>query len=101
MNQITKYEQEAVQCQKLAELSSETDRRDLIEMAADWHPLADKVRQREANPHLREADPQEQEPAPVTSWPKSPEPSDTPVRQKRPLAKKARTPVQTVVRKSR
>jgi hypothetical protein len=91
----------AVECRKLAELSNETDRRALIEMAADWHALADKVRQREANPRLREANPQEQEPAPVSSPPKSPEPSDTPVRPKRPLAKKARTPVQTVVLKSR
>jgi hypothetical protein len=85
----------------LAELSNETDRRALIEMAADWHALADKVRQREANPHLREENPQEQEAAPISSSPKSPEPSNTPVRLKRSLAKKARTRVQTVVRKSR
>jgi hypothetical protein len=94
MDRISKYEACAVQCEKLAELSNETDRRALIEMAADWHALADKVRQREANS-------QEQEPAPVSSSPKSPEPSKTPVRVKRPLARKARTPVQTVVRKSR
>jgi hypothetical protein len=86
----------------LAELSNETDRRALIEMAADWHALADKVRQREAeNPRLGEANQQEQEPAPVSSSPKSPEPSNTPVWPKRPLAKKARTPVQTIVFKSR
>ena len=101
MNQISKYEGRAVQCLKLAELSNKTDRRALIEMAADWHALADKVRQREANPRLGEASPQEQEPAPVSSPPKSPEPSNTPVRLKRPLAKKARTPVRTVVIRSR
>ena len=101
MNRISKYEERAVQCEKLAELSNETDRRALIEMAADWHALADKVRQREANPHLREANPQEQEPAPVSSSPKSPEPSNRPVPLKRPLTKKARTPVQTVFLKSR
>ena len=102
MNQISKYEERAVQCEKLAELSNETDRRALIEMAADWHALADKVRQREAeNPRLGEANQQEQEPAPVSSPPKSPEPSNTPVRLKRPLAKKARTPVRTVVIRSR
>jgi hypothetical protein len=94
MNLISKYEERAVQCQKLAELSNETDRRALIEMAADWHALADKVRQREANP-------QEQEPVPVSSPQKSPESSDTRVWVKRPPAKKARTPVQTVVLKSR
>jgi hypothetical protein len=99
MNRISKYEERAVQCEKLAALSNETDRRALIEMAADWHALADKVRQREANPHLREANPQKQEPASVSSSPKSPEPSDAPVRPKRPLAKKARPPLQTVVRK--
>jgi hypothetical protein len=38
---------------RLAELSNERDRRALVQMAADWHALADKVRQREANPNLR------------------------------------------------
>jgi hypothetical protein len=101
MNRISKYEERAVQCLKLAELSNETDRRALIEMAADWHALADRVRQREANPHLGEANPQEREPAPVSSSPKSPEPSDAPVWPKRPPAKKAWTPVLTEVFKSR
>jgi hypothetical protein len=94
MDQISKYEERALQCEKLAGLSNEMDRRALVEMAADWHALAEKVRQREANT-------QEQEPAPVSSPPKSLEPSNSPVRLKRPLAKKARTPVRTEVRKSR
>ena len=69
------------------------DRRGLIQMAEDWHALADKVRQREANP-------QEQEPEPVAARPKSPEPSEPPLRPKRPQ-RKARMPVQTVILKSR
>jgi hypothetical protein len=94
MNRISKYEEHAVECLKLANSSNEKERRDLVQMAEDWQALADKVRQREANP-------QEQKPAPIFSTPKSPEHSDTSVRMKRPLVKKARTPVQTVVRKSR
>jgi hypothetical protein len=101
MNQISKYEERAVECLKLANSCDEKDRRDLVQMAEDWQALADKVRQREANPPLPEANPQEPKPAPIFSSLKSPEHSDSPVRLKRPLAKKARTPVQTVVRKSR
>jgi hypothetical protein len=62
-------------------------------MAEDWRALADKVSQREANPH-------EQEPAPVAARPDSPEPLAPPLRPKRPQ-KKARTPVQTIILKSR
>jgi hypothetical protein len=94
MNRILKYEERAVQCLKLAELSSETDRRALIEMAADWHALADKVRRQ------REANPQEHEPPPVAPSPISPEPSDQPFRPKRPQ-KKAQKPVWAVFLKSR
>ena len=42
------------------------DRRALLQMAADWHALADKVRE-------READIREQQPRPVSTSPNSPE----------------------------
>ena len=93
VNRISEYQKNALQCLKLAEASNEGDRRGLIQMAEDWHALADKVRQREANP-------QEQEPEPVAAWPKSAEPSEPPLRPKRPQ-RKARTPVQTVILRSR
>jgi hypothetical protein len=93
MNQISGYQNNAAKCIRLAELSNERDRRALVQMAADWHALADKVRQREANP-------QEHEPPPVAPSPISPKPSDQLLRPKR-VQKKARTPVRTVFLKSR
>ena len=92
MNRISEYRKNAVQCLRLAESSNEKDRRDLVQMAEDWRALADKVSQREANPH-------EQEAAPVAAL-LSLEPSVPPMRPKRPQ-KKARIPVQTVILKSR
>jgi hypothetical protein len=93
MNRVSEYRKHAVQCLKLAESSNERDRRALVQMAADWHALADKASHREAIPR-------EQQPPPDAAWPKTSDPSDPPVRPQR-LQKKARIPVQTVILKSR
>ena len=87
MNRISEYRNHAAQCVRLAESSNERDRRALLQMAADWHALADKARQREANS-------QEQEAAPVLTSPISPEPTEPPLKPKhfRPKSFQKRAP---------
>jgi hypothetical protein len=108
MNPISEYRNHAARCLRLAESSNERDRRALFQMAADWHALADKVREREAE--IRE-----QEPAPVLPSPSSPEPTGSsptspeatePALKRKPFRpkhfqKKAPTVVRTIFLKSK
>jgi hypothetical protein len=92
MNRSYEYLANAEQCLKLAQSSSETDRRALVQMAADWRALADKVNAREANPQ------EQRKLALVAVLPKSPKPWTPPLRQKSP---RRNASVQTLHLKSR
>ena len=94
MNHISEYQNYATKCLKLAkDASNEGDRRSLVQMAADWQALVDKVLPRDPRP-------QEPKLAPVASRPKSLEPLEPPQRSKGPR-KRPPISVRTVLSKSR